>query len=159
MTGSVETYQLSVEAAEVYEARFVPAIFAEWAPHLVEAAGVVGGQAVLDVACGTGVVARTAADRMAGRGRVVGLDLNEGMLAVARRLTGTRTRVGVVRFDSAEEAVATEIQATPLAERIDPDAYRRILEAGVEAMRPFVVDGGRVELPIQGHLVTGAKAG
>ena len=44
-------------------------------------------------------------------------------------------------------------------ERIDPDAYRRILEAGSEAMRPFVVDGGRVELPIQGHLVTVAKAG
>jgi SAM-dependent methyltransferase len=86
MTGSVETFQLSVEAAEAYEARFVPAIFAEWAPHLVEAAGVVGGQAVLDVACGTGVVARAAAGRMAGRGRVVGLDINEGMLAVARRL-------------------------------------------------------------------------
>ena len=86
MTGSVETFQLSVEAAEVYEARFVPAIFGEWAPHLVEAAGVAPGQAVLDVACGTGVVARTAADRMGGRGRVVGLDLNEGMLAVAGRL-------------------------------------------------------------------------
>ena len=46
MTGSVETFQLSVEAAEVYEASFVPALFAEWAPHLVEAAGVAPGQAV-----------------------------------------------------------------------------------------------------------------
>ena len=54
MTGSVETFQLSVEAAEVYESRFVPALFADWAPHLVEAAGVAPGQAVLDVACGTG---------------------------------------------------------------------------------------------------------
>src|SRR5215218_11336618 len=86
MTGSTQTFQLSVEAAEVYEARFVPALFAEWAPHLVEAARVAGGQAVLDVACGTGVVARTAADRMGGQGRVVGLDLNEGMLTVAGRL-------------------------------------------------------------------------
>jgi ubiquinone/menaquinone biosynthesis C-methylase UbiE len=41
---------------------------------------------VLDVACGTGVVARAAADRMGGRGRVAGADLDEGMLAVARRL-------------------------------------------------------------------------
>src|SRR4030095_15057403 len=49
--------------------QFVPAIFADWAPHLVEAAGVAPGQAVLDVACGTGVVARTAADRMGGPGR------------------------------------------------------------------------------------------
>ena len=37
MTGSVETFQLSVEAAEAYESRFVPASFADWAPHLVEA--------------------------------------------------------------------------------------------------------------------------
>jgi len=86
MTGPTQTYQLSVEAAEAYEARFVPALFAEWAPHLVEAAGVAAGQAVLDVACGTGVVARTAADRVGGRGRVAGVDLNEGMLAVAGRL-------------------------------------------------------------------------
>jgi SAM-dependent methyltransferase len=86
MSDTVETFQLSVEAAEVYESQFVPALFAEWAPHLVEAGGVVPGQAVLDVACGTGVVARAAADRMAGQGRVVGLDLNEGMLTVAGRL-------------------------------------------------------------------------
>ena len=54
MTGSVETFQLSVEAAEVYEASFVPALFADWAPHLVEAAGVAPGQAVLDVAAAPG---------------------------------------------------------------------------------------------------------
>ncbi len=86
MGTAVETFQLSGDAAEVYESKFVPAIFGEWAPHLVEAAGVAAGQAVLDVACGTGVVAREAAERLAGRGRVVGLDLNEGMLAVARRI-------------------------------------------------------------------------
>ena len=51
-------------AAEIYESRFVPALFAEWAPHLVDLAGVRPGQAVLDVACGTGIVARTVADRL-----------------------------------------------------------------------------------------------
>jgi SAM-dependent methyltransferase len=86
MASPTQTFQLSVEAAEAYEARFVPALFAEWAPHLVGAAGVAPGQAVLDVACGTGVVARAAADRMGGHGRVAGADLNEGMLAVAGRL-------------------------------------------------------------------------
>ncbi len=44
------------------------------------------GQSVLDVACGTGVVARTAAERTGPRGSVVGLDRNEAMLDVARRL-------------------------------------------------------------------------
>ncbi|MFI7496362.1 methyltransferase domain-containing protein [Kocuria sp. M4R2S49] len=82
-----EDFQLSVDAAEVYEAQFVPALFGRWAPHLVRAAGVRPGQSVLDVACGTGVVAREAARLLQGRGRVVGLDINAGMLAVARRVS------------------------------------------------------------------------
>jgi SAM-dependent methyltransferase len=81
-----ETYQIPTEAAEIYESKFVPALFGEWAPLLVELAGVTAGQAVLDVACGTGVVARAAADSVGPSGRVVGVDLNPAMLAVARRL-------------------------------------------------------------------------
>jgi len=81
-----ETFRLSTAAAERYEATFVPALFAEWAPRLVDLAAIRPGHAVLDVACGTGIVARTVADVLAGRGRVVGLDVNEAMLAVARRL-------------------------------------------------------------------------
>lgn len=44
-----DSFQLSADAAEIYETRFVPALFAKWAPPLVEAAGVVPGQTVLDV--------------------------------------------------------------------------------------------------------------
>jgi 2-polyprenyl-3-methyl-5-hydroxy-6-metoxy-1,4-benzoquinol methylase len=53
-----ETFQLSLAAAEAYESKFVPALFGEWAPLIIAAAGVTTGQEVLDVACGTGVVAR-----------------------------------------------------------------------------------------------------
>ena len=81
-----ETFQVSSDAAEVYESRFVPALFAQWAPLVVEQAAVAEGQRILDVACGTGVVARVAADRVGPHGRAVGLDLNAGMLAVARRI-------------------------------------------------------------------------
>jgi SAM-dependent methyltransferase len=77
-------YLLSAQAAEFYESTFVPALFGAWARRLVDTAEAAPGQTVLDVACGTGVVARTAADR-AGPS-VVGLDLNEAMLAVARRI-------------------------------------------------------------------------
>ncbi len=49
-------------------------------------AEVTTGDHVLDVACGTGIVARTAAERTGPAGRVVGLDLNEAMLTVARRV-------------------------------------------------------------------------
>jgi SAM-dependent methyltransferase len=83
---SEETYVLSAEAAEFYESTFVPALFAGWAERIVDAAGVAAGESVLDVACGTGVVARTAAGRAGSTGAVVGLDVNEAMLAVARRL-------------------------------------------------------------------------
>lgn len=86
MPSSVETFEISVEAAEIYEAKFVPGLFGEWAPHLVDVADVRDGQAVLDVACGTGVAARAAAERVGDKGKVVGLDINEAMLTVARRL-------------------------------------------------------------------------
>lgn len=86
MSSSTETFQISPEQAAVYEAKFVPAIFAQWSPLLLEAASVQPGQRVLDVGCGTGILARTAADLVGPSGRVVGVDINEGMLSVARRV-------------------------------------------------------------------------
>src|SRR5918995_4956651 len=86
MTESIETFQIPIEAAERYEAEFVPAFFAQWAPILCTAAAVTAGQSVLDVGCGTGIVARTAADLVAPVGSVTGLDLNDAMLTVARRV-------------------------------------------------------------------------
>jgi SAM-dependent methyltransferase len=80
-----ERWQVSTDAAEVYECCFVPAIFGAWAGPVAEAAGIRTGDKVLDVGCGTGVLARAAFGRVGQEGRVVGLDLNEGMLAVAAR--------------------------------------------------------------------------
>jgi SAM-dependent methyltransferase len=77
-----------VDAAERYDAHFVPALFAEWAAPVVDAAGVGRGDRVLDVACGTGVAAREALARVGAEGAVAGLDADPGMLAVARRRTG-----------------------------------------------------------------------
>jgi len=74
--------QVRASAAEVYDEFFVPALFAQWPARVLDAAAVKAGQRVLDVACGTGILARAAAGRV---GAVVGLDVNEGMLAVARR--------------------------------------------------------------------------
>ncbi len=78
--------QVGESAAEAYERRLVPAMFAPWVAKLVDLAGVRPGDRILDVACGTGVVTRLAASRTAGAGRVVGLDINPAMLAVARTL-------------------------------------------------------------------------
>ncbi len=91
----MDAFQLSLQAAEGYESKFVPAIFREWAEYLADAAGIVPGTAVLDVACGTGIVARTAADRMGGRGRVVGVDLNQGMLSEGHLIAASPAGVRV----------------------------------------------------------------
>jgi ubiquinone/menaquinone biosynthesis C-methylase UbiE len=77
--------QVTGNAAEIYEAFFLPALFREWAPRVAEAARLAPGDKVLDVACGTGVLANEAARRVGPGGSVAGLDRNEGMLAVARR--------------------------------------------------------------------------
>jgi SAM-dependent methyltransferase len=81
-----ERWQVSTDAAEVYESCFVPAIFGAWAGSVADAARIRTGDRVLDVGCGTGVLAREAHSRVGREGRVVGLDLNEGMLAVAARI-------------------------------------------------------------------------
>lgn len=79
-----QTGQVSAQAARVYERVFVPALFAQWPPRLLDAAAVGSGDRVLDVACGTGVLARAAVDRTGSPSNVAGIDVNEGMLSVAR---------------------------------------------------------------------------
>lgn len=77
--------QVRTNPAEIYDARFVPALFARWGPVVAAEAGVREGDRVLDVACGTGALALAAAELVGASGSVVGLDSNPEMLAVARR--------------------------------------------------------------------------
>jgi SAM-dependent methyltransferase len=81
-----EQWQVTTEAAELYERYPARYILGPWAPLLVDAANLAQCERVLDVACGTGLVARIASQRVGPAGRVVGIDLNPGMIAVARSL-------------------------------------------------------------------------
>jgi ubiquinone/menaquinone biosynthesis C-methylase UbiE len=265
-SSSDETFHIPIEVAELYEAKFVPALFAEWSPRLTEVASVQQGDAVLDVACGTGIVARTAADIVGSAGRVVGVDLNEAMLAVAGRVrpdlewrqgdvahlpfadgefdavlcqmalmffpdraralgemsrvvrpdgtvavcvpasledqpaygpfvdmaarhagpdaisllstywacgdldalksviesaglrvTTATTVAGVARFASPEELVATEVESTPLIERITERVYASIRAEANEVLRPYVTTAGTLDAPLVAHLVAARR--
>src|SRR5262245_8609081 len=85
--GEPAGWQLSGNAPEAYERYIIPALFRGWAHDLVETAALRAGERVLDVACGTGVVARAAAPIVGETGQVVGVDVNEGMLAMARSVS------------------------------------------------------------------------
>lgn len=78
--------QVNRSAADVYEEFFVPALFREPALHVVRNANIQPGQSVLDIACGTGVLARETVSFTGEAAKVTGLDRNDGMLAVAKRL-------------------------------------------------------------------------
>jgi ubiquinone/menaquinone biosynthesis C-methylase UbiE len=262
-----ETFQIPIEVAELYEAKFVPALFAEWSPRLVEVAAVKPGDDVLDVACGTGIAARTAADIIGTDGRVVGVDLNEAMLVVAARVrpdlvwrqgdaaqlpfedgefdavlcqmalmffpdraralremrrvvkpdgtvaicvpasldaqpaygpfvamaarhagpeavsllstywacgdldeltalfesagmhvTHASTVAGVAKFASPEEFVVTEVESTPLVERISDQVYACIKSEAREVLQSYITTAGNLDAPLVGHLVAARPA-
>ena len=138
-----ERWQVAGTAAEIYERELVPAVFGPWARRVIRRAELRPGLRVLDVACGTGVVARLAAERVGVGGCVVGLDLNPGMLAVAAGLPAVE---GV-----AIEWVEGSAQALPFADgsfnvvccqlglQFFPDR-----EGAVREMKRVLVPGGRV---------------
>jgi ubiquinone/menaquinone biosynthesis C-methylase UbiE len=83
----IDGWQIDTEGAWNYERFLVPAVFDPWAAALVEAIGIGAGDRVLDLACGTGIVARHAAERTGARGQVTGVDVNPAMLEVAREVS------------------------------------------------------------------------
>jgi SAM-dependent methyltransferase len=75
---------IDTSAAEAYDAVLVPEVFRPWAELMVQEAHVQEGMRTLDVACGTGVVARCAARFCGPRGRSTGIDIDPAMIEVAR---------------------------------------------------------------------------
>ncbi|TDD30337.1 methyltransferase domain-containing protein [Kribbella turkmenica] len=140
---TTETFQITPEQAELYEERFVPALFAHWVDAVLDAADVRAGQDVLDVACGTGIVARHAAERVGATGHVTGLDLNQAMLAVAARrgpdLTWQQGDVAALPFeDGSFDAVTCQSAAM-----FFPDVVGALREMG-RVTRP----GGKVAVQV-----------
>lgn len=71
---------------EIYEQALVGPLFRPWVEPMLDDVDLRPGDRLLDIACGTGIVARLAKGRLSGTGKVVGVDLSAPMLAVARQL-------------------------------------------------------------------------
>jgi SAM-dependent methyltransferase len=133
---------------ELYERYFVPSIGLPCAELLVDAAQLSPGERVLDVACGTGVATRLAADRVGPGGTVAGIDGHPGMLAVAR-VAAPATAAIDWREASADglpyENDTFDVVLCSLGLQFFADKISSLAE-----MRRVVVDGGRVAVGVPG---------
>ncbi|WP_165855751.1 class I SAM-dependent methyltransferase [Marinobacter sp. JSM 1782161] len=97
------TEETLADTARAYDRWLMPALFAPWIPHTLDRSRIQPGQHLLDVACGTGELALSAQQRVQPDGLVTGLDLNPGMLAVAREKSETirwvESHAGNLPFD------------------------------------------------------------
>lgn len=143
-------WQVAGNAAETYERALTPAVFAAWAPLVVALADPRSGERVLDVACGTGVVTRLVARQVGRTGKVVGLDLNPGMLAVAAATAASEPPTSA--SITWQEASATRM---PFPDGAFDVAYCQLglqffpdRPAALREMHRVLVSGGRVGLMV-----------
>lgn len=109
------TFQLESKAAQIYETQKVPAMFRPLAEATLREVPLYEDDHVLDVACGTGIIARLAGEKVGNSGRVVGVDLNRGMIEVARASSDAQRNIF--------EWCQADVTALPFADDIFTIAY------------------------------------
>jgi ubiquinone/menaquinone biosynthesis C-methylase UbiE len=139
------TWQLERDAAERYQQILTPAILGPAARALVEWSALGPGEAVLDAGCGTGAAARPAAERVGPTGRVIGIDVNTGMIDVARSLpplegTEIEWRVESIYDLSMPDAAIDVVLCAQTLQFLDQRA------AAITEMRRVLRQDGRVAL-------------
>ncbi len=125
---------------EIYEQVLVGPLFEPWVESLLADVRLISGDRVLDIACGTGIVARIAKKQLGPSGTVVGVDLNPQMLAVARRAApAIDWREGNAAALPLQDKERFEVILCQQGFQFFPDQA-----AAARQMRSAVADGGRL---------------
>jgi ubiquinone/menaquinone biosynthesis C-methylase UbiE len=140
--------EYGLKPPENYERFFVPVIGEPVANDLIRLAALRPGERVLDVACGTGIVARLAAQQVGPNGAVAGVDLNPGMLEIAR--SNAPTNMSITWHQGSAEDMplpdeAFDVVLCQLGLEFMPDKLAALAE-----MRRVLVPGGRLILNVPG---------
>ena len=136
--------QLFVATAftEIYERVLVGPLFRPFAEQLMTRVGPNRGDSVIDVACGTGIVARVARERLGPEARIVGVDVAPAMLAVARTVDPT---IDWRQGDAVSLPVSDAERFTVLTCHQGLQ-FMRDKPAAIREMRRVLAPGGRVAI-------------
>jgi ubiquinone/menaquinone biosynthesis C-methylase UbiE len=130
------------QVAAGYDDRLVPVLFDPWAERLVAEHGPWEGLSVLDLATGTGVVARRLADAVGSEGHILATDISAAMLErAARRCADVGDWVTLVETPAAPLAVpdaSVDVAVCQQAFQFFPDRSAAAVEL-CRVLRP----GGR----------------
>ncbi len=144
-------WQLSGDAAEFYE-RYSRFMLEPWVPALLNAVRLQSGERVLDIACGTGFVARQAAECVGEAGTVTGVDINVGMLAMAKAATANSAALTIDWREADVSALpypdgSFDVALCQQGLQFFPDRLGALQE-----IRRILVPGGRIGLSVWGSL-------
>lgn len=135
---------------ENYQRYFVPMIGGPFAADLVEVAAVQQGERILDVACGTGAVTRLAAKRAGKAATVAGVDVNPGMIAVAR--TVTPEELSIDWYETGAEAMPLPDASFDLVTCGMGLQFMGNRAAALAEMHRVLAPGGRVAISLPGPI-------
>ena len=149
MTNVNRQFQLSSNATELYQ-RYSGRMLDVWNRALIKAAGLLPGEKVLDVACGTGAATRLAVNVVGSSGKVVGLDLNAGMLTKAREFSLSESGVPIEWREGDAATLPFDDSTFDLILCCQGLQYFPDRNAALREMRRVLVAGGRLVLCVWG---------
>ena len=139
---------IDTTTAEAYENQIVPAFMVPVIKGVIDAAAPRAGESVLDVACGTGLVARLVAPLVAPGGTVSNLDFDPGMIAVGRRLVQCPTSVVLTWHCASALTMPFDDGSFDLVFCLNGLQFLPDRAAGLAEMRRVMKPGGRLVVTV-----------